>query len=173
MSQTINYSKQFFIIFIVLSLLNILTGCNTYKVVLKDNISKARLNKFTKKDKYIIVQEPNSMWYLDKPIILQSYLFGNKSILPEWSKNYILPGNIKRIKIDKRDSLDINLIKQIVINTSVVKSDDGVSVIIPLDSIQQYKYAKMQNGKIALIVFGGLVFAYGLMLFTAFLAFGL
>lgn len=148
------HKRHYIILLVILSILNLSIGCDGYKVVTKDRVSHLRLKKFMKKGNYIFVHEPDTCWCLDNPVLVDDYLMGEKSLLPEWVRNYTLPINEKRIEINKKDSLEKNLLKQIIISSQVVVSSDSLNVLIPIDSIQDFRYVKTQGYKIAFIVMG-------------------
>lgn len=154
------HKRHYIILLVILSILNLSIGCDAYKIVTKDRVSHLRLKKFMKKGKYILVHEPDTSWCLTNPVIVEPYLMGEKSNLPEWVRDYTLPVNVKRIKINKKDSLEIKLLEQINVNTSVVLNtqiyvnNDSLNVILPIDSIQDFRYVKTQGYKIAFIVMG-------------------
>ena len=131
--------KHFIIYFLMLIIINLISGCNTYRVVTKERIDEYKLSRDTQKGKYFIVHEPDTAWHLAAPQIAINNLLGDEMVLPEWHKSYKLPPIKKGNIYNREDSLESQVINEIHIFTNHVVFIDPSRVIIPIDSITYYQ----------------------------------
>jgi len=119
----------------ILIFMNLMYSCSTYRVITKEKLSENIINRYAKKDKYFIVHESDTAWYLATAYAANNSLIGDKTILPEWHKSYKLPPAIKNNKFDRKDTLEKSVVDEFHVFTNHFYYLDSVRVVMSLDSI--------------------------------------